>query len=54
MAQPLYALPRTSSKTRITDEINNKFPNVTDGSGGSSNFFSTTNDAGLLTGLYPK
>lgn len=50
----LFTIPKTSSKTRITDEINNKFPNVTDGSGGSTNFFSTTGNAALLVGLYPK
>lgn len=43
------------SKTRITDEINNKFPQVTDGTNGSTNFFSTINPSNpLATGLYPK
>lgn len=47
--------PKTSSKTRITDEINNKFPNVTDGTGGTTNFFTPNYKTNpLATGMYPQ
>lgn len=47
-------VPKTSSKTRITDEINNKFPHVTDGTSGSTNFFTTSYQSNpLAVGMYP-
>lgn len=47
--------PREQSKTRITDAIHNKFPQVTDGTNGSTNFFTPSYQSNpLAVGMYPK
>lgn len=47
-------IPKTASKPKITDQANGKFPNITDGTGGTTNFFTPNYSSNpLAVGMYP-